>query len=194
MRVCAARCRARNRLAVVHLVDSHLCADASKYMAALLLSLSAMLHLGLPHVNVLSKVDLIESYGQLPFALDFYTSGGDAAYLAAAVAGEGAARGGVLKRYAKLSRGLCELVDDYGLVNFATLDVQDEASMRRLLALIDKANGAVFAGLARAAAARGDVSLPHMYSAGATEWPGEARMTVQERHMPAREGASEAVE
>jgi hypothetical protein len=102
--------------------------------------------------------------------------------------------GGVLKRYEKLSRGLCELVDDYGLVNFATLDVQDEASMRRLLALIDKANGAVFAGLARAAAARGDAYLPQMYTAGATEWPGEALMAVQERHMPAREGASEAVE
>lgn len=29
-----------------------------------------------------------------------------------------------MARYAKLTRGLCELVDDYGLVSFATLNVQ----------------------------------------------------------------------
>jgi hypothetical protein len=40
----------------VHLVDAHLASDPSKYLAALLLALGAMLHLELPHVNVLSKV------------------------------------------------------------------------------------------------------------------------------------------
>ena len=61
------------RLAAVHLVDAHLCSNPAKYLSALLLSLSVMLHLELPHVNVLSKVDLIEQYGQLDFNLDFYT-------------------------------------------------------------------------------------------------------------------------
>ena len=32
-----------------------------------------MLHLELPHVNLLSKIDLIEQYGKLQFNLDFYT-------------------------------------------------------------------------------------------------------------------------
>ncbi|KAL3150419.1 hypothetical protein ABBQ32_000256 [Trebouxia sp. C0010 RCD-2024] len=32
-----------------------------------------MLHLELPHVNLLSKIDLIEQYGKLHFNLDFYT-------------------------------------------------------------------------------------------------------------------------
>lgn len=49
----------------VHLVDAHLCSDPGKYVSALLLSLSTMIHLELPHVNVLSKIDLIESYGKL---------------------------------------------------------------------------------------------------------------------------------
>ena len=61
------------RLAVVHLVDAHLCTDGSKYMSALLLSLTSMLHLEMPHVNVLSKMDMIQSYGPLAFNLDFYT-------------------------------------------------------------------------------------------------------------------------
>ncbi len=53
------------RVAAVHLVDAHHCCDASKFIAILLLSLSTMMHLELPHVNILSKIDLIQSYGQL---------------------------------------------------------------------------------------------------------------------------------
>ena len=62
-----------NRLAAVELVDAHLCSEPSKFLAALLLSLGSMLHLELPHVNVLSKADLVEAYGELRFNLDFYT-------------------------------------------------------------------------------------------------------------------------
>jgi hypothetical protein len=57
------------QLAAVHLVDSHLCSDPGKYISALLLSLTTMLHLELPHINVLSKMDLIESYGKLGILL-----------------------------------------------------------------------------------------------------------------------------
>ncbi|KAK7818223.1 gpn-loop gtpase qqt1 [Quercus suber] len=53
------------RLTAVHLVDAHLCSDPGKYVSALLLTLSTMLHLELPHINVLSKIDLIENYGKL---------------------------------------------------------------------------------------------------------------------------------
>ena len=60
------------RLAAVNLVDAQLCTDAGKYVAALLTSLSTMLHLELPHVNLLSKADLIMSYGELDFDLSFY--------------------------------------------------------------------------------------------------------------------------
>ncbi|XP_058097463.1 GPN-loop GTPase QQT1 isoform X4 [Magnolia sinica] len=69
------------RLTAVHLVDAHLCSDPGKYVSALLLSLSTMLHLELPHINVLSKIDLIESYGKLAFNLDFYTDVQDLSYL-----------------------------------------------------------------------------------------------------------------
>lgn len=45
-------------LCVVHMVDSHHCSDPSKFISTLLLSLSTMLQIGLPHVNVLSKVSI----------------------------------------------------------------------------------------------------------------------------------------
>lgn len=43
-------------LCVVHMVDSHHCSEPSKFISTLLLSLSTMMQIGLPHVNVLSKV------------------------------------------------------------------------------------------------------------------------------------------
>ena len=53
------------QLAAIHLCDAHYVTDAAKYVSILLLSLRAMLHLELPHVNVLSKVDSIAQYGEL---------------------------------------------------------------------------------------------------------------------------------
>ena len=61
------------RLATINLVDAHLCTDPGKYLSALLLSLSSMLHLELPHVSVLSKADMVETYGELPFDLEYFT-------------------------------------------------------------------------------------------------------------------------
>ena len=42
-------------------------------MSILLLSLSTMLQLELPHVNVLTKIDLLKNYGELKYNLEYYT-------------------------------------------------------------------------------------------------------------------------
>ena len=43
------------------------------FVSAVLTVAASMLRLGLPHINVLTKIDLLSSYGPLPFQLDFYT-------------------------------------------------------------------------------------------------------------------------
>lgn len=53
------------QLTAVNLVDSHYCADSPKFIAVMLTSVTLMLQLEMPAVNVLSKIDLIEEYGQL---------------------------------------------------------------------------------------------------------------------------------
>jgi len=45
-----------------------------------------------------------------------------------------------------MSSVLCELVEDYGLVSFETLAVEDKTSMLRLLEVIDRAMGYVAGG------------------------------------------------
>lgn len=47
------------RLVALHLVDASHITDASRYLSLVLLSLRAMLMLELPHINVLSKIDLL---------------------------------------------------------------------------------------------------------------------------------------
>ena len=48
----------------------------------------------------------------------------------------------------KLSEGLCGLVEDYGMVKYVPLAIQDPESLAHILGLADKANGYVFARLA----------------------------------------------
>lgn len=50
-------------------------------------------------------------------------------------------------RYRGLSTGLCDVVDNYGLLNFTPLAVQDDASLRAVLDVIDGANGYKYSGL-----------------------------------------------
>lgn len=53
------------QITAVNLVDSHYCSDPSKFIAVMLTSATLMLQLEMPAINVLSKVDIIEQYGQL---------------------------------------------------------------------------------------------------------------------------------
>lgn len=132
------------RLTAVHLVDAHLAADPGKYLAAALLSLSTMLHLGLPHVNALSKVDLVAQYGRPALGLEYYTQAEDLGQLAQLMSGTDSA---FPPRFRRLTAALCEVVEDFGLLRFMPLHIEDKHSVRALLAHIDKANGYAFTGL-----------------------------------------------
>ncbi|XP_071820033.1 GPN-loop GTPase 2-like [Apostichopus japonicus] len=130
------------KLAAIHLVDSHYCSDPAKFISVLLTSLSTMLQMELPHVNVLSKVDLIESYGKLAFNLDFYTEVLDLSYLVDHLADDP-----FLKKFKKLNEAITGVVQDYSLVSFSTLNIKDKESVFNLMKVVDKANGYVFGDL-----------------------------------------------
>lgn len=150
------------RLAAVHLVDSHFCRDTAKFISAVMVSLSVMLHLALPHVNLLSKMDLLKSssdggnktsgmddYEALEFPIEAYLNP-DAPTLSAmaeSIAQRGS--GGVLKnpRYAALNAQVVDVAGDFGLVGFVPLQVEEKKSMAFVVASVDKANGFVFASI-----------------------------------------------
>ncbi|XP_073053031.1 GPN-loop GTPase QQT1 [Primulina eburnea] len=160
------------RLTAVHLVDAHLCSDPGKYVSALLLSLSTMLHLELPHVNVFSKIDLIESYGKLAFNLDFYTDVQDLSYLQHSLNQDPRSA-----KYKALTKELCEVIEDYSLVNFTTLDIQDKVSVGNLVKLIDKSNGYIFAGIEASTVEFSKIAV------GPVDWDYYRVAAVQEKYM-----------
>jgi hypothetical protein len=118
----------RFQVCTVQLVDSHYCVDASKFISILLTSLSTMLHLEMPHINILSKIDLVERFGTLPFSLDFYTDVLDLSYLLEALADDPTSA-----RFKRLNAALVELVEDFSLVYFHTLNVSDKESMAAVM-------------------------------------------------------------
>lgn len=130
------------RLCVVSLVDSIYLTSPSQYISILLLSLRSMLQLDLPHVNVISKIDMLKSYGELPFRLDYYTEAQDLHYLTPLLEKESNSVLG--QNYVRLTELIGELVEDFHLVAFEVLSVENKKSMINLLSVIDKANGYSF--------------------------------------------------
>lgn len=98
----------------------------------------------LPHLNVLTKIDKLASYGPLPFNLDYYTEVQDLQYLLPHLADESP----MMRhpRFEGLNNAVIELVEDFGLVGFETLAVEDKKSMMTLLQAIDRAGGYAFGG------------------------------------------------
>lgn len=131
-RITAALGKRGLRLCSVHLVDSVQCKQGTAFVAATLLALSTTLQLELPHVNVLSKIDLLPQYGELDFNLEFYTDVLDLRRLHAFDSND---------RLRKLNAALAELIEDFSLVSFQPLDIADKESVLKLLRVCDKAIG-----------------------------------------------------
>ena len=116
----------------------------SLYISTLLLSLRAMLQMDLPHLNVLTKIDKLASYAPLAFNLDYYTEVQDLTYLLPHLAKESPLMQN--SKFEGLNKAIIELVEDFALVGFETLAVEDKKSMMNLLHAIDRAGGYAFGG------------------------------------------------
>ncbi len=81
----------------------------------------------------------------LAFNLDFYTQVQDLSYLRDLLS-QPSGPGSSLRneKFGKLNEAICELVEDFGLVSFETLAVEDRRSMFRLLQVLDKAVGYIY--------------------------------------------------
>lgn len=127
------------RLCVVSLVDSIYLTSPSQYISILLLSLRSMLQLDLPHVNVISKIDMLKSYGDLPMRLEFYTEVQNLKYLSPFLEKESPTILG--QNFVRLTEMIGDLIEDFNLVSFEVLSIENKKSVIRLLQVIDNANG-----------------------------------------------------
>jgi hypothetical protein len=139
---------------------------------------------------VLTKLDNLKAVGgdDLPFNLDFYTEVQDLNYLIPALAMEQGPSANA--KFDKLNDALIQLVEDFGLVGFETLAVEDRASMASFVRAIDRANGWVLAG-ARGTDETGrtlDDEASVWAQAMSDHWAGKMEVRdVQERWIDRRE-------
>lgn len=131
-----------SQLIVIHLVDSYNLTLPSMYISTLLLCLRSMLQMDLPHLNVLTKIDNLSNYAPLPFNLDFYTEVQDLDYLLPHLEAETSRL--AHNKFGALNQAITDLVQEFGLVAFETLAVEDKKSMMHLLKVIDRASGYAF--------------------------------------------------
>eukprot|EP00322_Chrysochromulina_rotalis_P006073 CAMPEP_0115859832 /NCGR_PEP_ID=MMETSP0287-20121206/16818_1 /TAXON_ID=412157 /ORGANISM="Chrysochromulina rotalis, Strain UIO044" /LENGTH=278 /DNA_ID=CAMNT_0003314143 /DNA_START=40 /DNA_END=876 /DNA_ORIENTATION=- len=116
------------RIAASYLLDSQFVADVAKFVSGVLCCLSAMTALELPHVNVLSKCDLLPSRKALDEFLE-----ADASALS------GMLRAGTAPSFYKLNTAICELIDEWNMVQFLPLDPKDPDTIDLILTQIDNA-------------------------------------------------------
>lgn len=115
-------------LCAAYLIDSQFVADVAKFVSGVLCCLSAMTALELPHINVLSKCDLLPSRRALEEFLD-----ADAHMLSSML------RRGTSPAFHGLNRAICELMDEWSMVQFLPLDPRDTDTIGLILEQMDNA-------------------------------------------------------
>ena len=139
-------------LCATYLLESTFIVDRPKFFAGTLSAMSAMLMLEIPHVNVLSKMDLVKGtvpkrelkrfIDPDPTLLEDNPTNTDQAKSWSHNAGtdpsavEAVMTGGSFK---KLNNAVAQLIEDFSMVSFLQLDAQDEDSVGAILSYIDDA-------------------------------------------------------
>ena len=139
-------------LCAAYLLEATFVVDKAKFFAGTLSAMSAMIMMELPHVNILSKIDLLK--GQInntqlkkfvdPDAnlLDEEDTGrseltaGDVLDAEDPKETDQMMSGG---SFQKLNRAVARLIDDFSMVSFLKLDANDEESVGDILSYIDDA-------------------------------------------------------
>ncbi|KAJ3615952.1 hypothetical protein Zmor_012168 [Zophobas morio] len=116
------------RICAVYLLDSQFIQDPSKFFGGCLSSMSAMIRLELPHVNILNKMDIIGS-GIRKKELESFLAP-DPRLISEELSN-------VTERCRKLNEAIADLVDSYSLVSFIPLNREDPESVYQVLHHID---------------------------------------------------------
>ncbi|KAJ5527560.1 GPN-loop GTPase 3 [Penicillium frequentans] len=131
-------------LCAAYLLESTFVVDKAKFFAGTLSAMSAMLMLEIPHVNILSKMDQVRDMVSRRELRRFTNvdmqslsnEEDDPAVSANPMAKDALMSGG---SFSQLNRAVAQLIDDFSMVSFLQLEVQNEDSVAGVLSHIDDA-------------------------------------------------------
>ncbi|KAK5947561.1 hypothetical protein PMZ80_001714 [Knufia obscura] len=139
-------------LCAAYLLEATFVVDKAKFFAGTLSAMSAMIMMELPHVNILSKMDLVKGQVNNTQLKKFVDP--DANLMDEEDTGRSElVAGDVLDAddpketdqvmsggsFQKLNRAVARLIDDFSMVSFLKLDANDEESVGDILSYIDDA-------------------------------------------------------
>ena len=133
-------------LCAAYLLEATFVVDRAKFFAGTLSAMSAMIMLEVPHVNILSKMDLVKgqvSKRELKRFIDPDTSLLDDEVGDVEDDGSGSAGDSQMMMkgtsFKRLNKAVAGLIDSFSMVSYLKLDVQDEDSVGSILSYIDDA-------------------------------------------------------
>jgi hypothetical protein len=117
------------RMVSVYLIDALFVLEPSKFISGCMLSLSCMLQLGLPHINVVTKCDLADK-SDVQAVLESESTQWITQKYSHDVSSS---------KFNRLTNAIGTIIDDYMMIGFVMLDIQDEESIDCVLAHTDHA-------------------------------------------------------
>ncbi|KAF5870188.1 putative atp binding protein [Botrytis fragariae] len=131
-------------LCAAYLLEATFVVDRAKFFAGTLSAMSAMIMLEVPHVNILSKMDLVKGQvakRELKRFLDPDTSLLDDDQEEDDGEGEAKDAQTLMKgnSFRRLNKAVASLIDSFSMVSYLRLDVQSEDSVGGILSYIDDA-------------------------------------------------------
>jgi len=122
--------RANYLVCGIFLLDSHFLTDTPKFISGALACLSAMVRLELPHINILTKVDLMTAKQRKSYSFSKYLDLDILSLIAELDEETG-------NRFHGLNHAIGSLLEDYNMVSFLPLDITDEESISAILLHVD---------------------------------------------------------
>ncbi|KAI8897272.1 GPN-loop GTPase [Globomyces pollinis-pini] len=125
-------CLHRNdyRVCGIYLLDCQFIQDTPKFFAGIMSAMSAMLQLGIPHINVMTKMDLLGDADAERMERFFNVDSGLLLEEANSTTSE---------RFHSLNAALVRLIDEFNMVNLIPLNIKDEDSIAYILSHVDNA-------------------------------------------------------
>ncbi|KAJ3339969.1 ATP binding protein [Gonapodya sp. JEL0774] len=115
----------------VYIIDSQFIEDTAKYFAGVLSATATMVQLEIPHINVMSKMDLLGERAESA-EMERYLEPDPGLLLEDANVT-------MRPKFYRLNEALVKLIDEFNMVQFVPLNIEDEDSITYLLAQIDNA-------------------------------------------------------
>ncbi|KAJ1973694.1 hypothetical protein H4R33_006927 [Dimargaris cristalligena] len=130
-RVCETLQRWNFMVCGVYILDSQFVQDTAKYFSGVMTATSAMINLEIPHINVMSKMDIVLKRATMEELEQYF----DPDPLLLVEDANSATR----PKFYNLNRAIARLIDDFSVVSFIPLDITNEDSIDYVMSSIDTA-------------------------------------------------------